>query len=134
MITKAAPHAAAAVTMKKRAPAGRAPAGSSLAAATDMAASTAFVTQPAYSRAANDSAPPAADGAGWLQLDFGREVFLSRVIVRVATAASVEATGLGPLPQAVLDSLLVGVTVEGFDDASYMPAEAPLVLGALGSL
>ncbi len=104
--------------------------GFSLGGATDMVASTVFSTLPAYAGVGGSGGP--LDPHGWLQLDLGREVYLSRVLVRVAAAASIPASApLAAQPQSVLDALLVGVTVLGFDDASYMPATPPLTLGAL---
>ena len=93
-------------------------------AATDPSLASVFASASEWGAAAAQPPP-----AGWLQLDFGRDVYLSRVVLRGASAAASPgvASALGspsaPASQAALDALLTGVTLEGFDDR--LPLEGP---------
>ena len=81
----------------------------------------------------DSDAAAAGDPHGWLQLDFGREVYLSTMTLRAhappragsAAAAALAGAG-GAAAASLLQATLLGVTVEGFDDFTYMTNPPPL--------
>ena len=95
--------------------------GACLRAAVDGNASSVFATAPAWG---GELEGAASDPFGWLQLDFGREVFIARIVLRTAAAptpAGEAPDAWGPSRTAVYNAAVLGMRVAGYDDSSFMP-------------
>ena len=88
-----------------------------LRSAVDGNTSTAFVTAPAWG----------ADGDtdSWLQLDFGADLYISRISLTAADSNSSAATPFGRDARSIFENAFLGVRAIGYSDANLMTLPPP---------